>query len=333
MRQCPSWFLASLIVVSAAHAEELAPLLLVVNKADSTVSFLDTVTLRAVAIVTVGHHPHEITVTPDGKTAIVANYGVGDSLSVIDIPARKEAGKIALGAHRDPHGVQASRDGRAVFVTCEANREVVEIGLRSPATAWTVQQVYPTDQETTHMLAIAADGRTLYAANLGGGTVSVIDRESKRSSPSIPTGAGCEGIDVTPDGTQVWTANKSADTLSVIDTASRKVIATLPCARRPIRVKFTPDGHRALVSCARSNAVAVWDVARRTEVARIPTGAAPIGLVIDPSGRRAYVADTEADRVSVIDLSTLRVIGTIATGHEPDGLALVPAGARGDGNE
>ena len=64
---------------------------------------------RSVATLPTGHAPHEVAVSADGRTAVVANYGdrerSGDSLTVVDLRARKVARTIDLGEHRRPHGL------------------------------------------------------------------------------------------------------------------------------------------------------------------------------------------------------------------------------------
>ena len=51
--------------------------LLVLNKADANLAFVDPAKLEVLAKVPTGEGPHEVDVTADGKTAIVANYGTG----------------------------------------------------------------------------------------------------------------------------------------------------------------------------------------------------------------------------------------------------------------
>ena len=133
-------------------------------------------------------------------------------------PRKGNGARSALGTHRDPHGIVTRRDGRAVFVTCEADRSVVELTPKGQS-GWTVSRSVATGREMTHMVALAPDGGTLYAADLGG-TVSVIDANSFRLVRQVPTGAGSEGIDVEPGGAHVWAANKSADTLTVFEAKS-----------------------------------------------------------------------------------------------------------------
>ena len=63
--------------------------LLVADKAQDRVQFLDTATLAVVGTASTGRHPHELAASPDGRTAFAANYGAGDSVSVIDVRSRR----------------------------------------------------------------------------------------------------------------------------------------------------------------------------------------------------------------------------------------------------
>jgi YVTN family beta-propeller protein len=227
-------FAAMTASAAIAWAQDRNPssgdLLLIGNKSDDSLSFVDTATLKTVGATTTGRGPHEVTVTPDGRWAFVANYeGPGDSISLVDVAARKELRKIPLGEHRGPHGIQASRDGKLVYATCERTQSVIELEMATEK----IRRAFTTDQNGTHMLVLTPDGKKLYTANIGSGSSTAIDLATGKVVAQIPTGAGCEGIDVTPDGRQVWTANREADTVSVIDTATDKVVATLPARGFP----------------------------------------------------------------------------------------------------
>jgi YVTN family beta-propeller protein len=294
--------------------------LLVANKQDSTLTFVDLASGRATGTAATGYHPHEVAVSPDGRTAFVSNYGAGDSVSVIDVAARRELRKIDLGPGRDPHGLRVSRDGTRLYVTAEGERAVLEIDVATEK----VLRTFKTGQEVSHMVALAPDGGRLYTANIRNGTVTVLDLDRGVVVAQIAAGPGCEGIDVTPDGGTIWTANKYADTVSVIDAKTLTVAARLPRPGRPIRVKITPDGRTVLVSCAAdadSGGIIFFDVATRREVGGVNAGPV-IGLVIDPAGRTAYAARADSDSVLVIDLRRRALVGTIAAGHGPDGLAI-----------
>jgi YVTN family beta-propeller protein len=199
-----------------------------------------------------------------------------------------------------------------------------------------------TDQETSHMVAMAPNGRRAFVANIRSGSVSVIDIEKGERLANIPTGEGAEGITVTPGGKEVWVTNRAADTLTVLNAKSLEIIAEIPCASFPIRAKATPGGKYVLVSNARSGDLAVFEVASKEEKHRIPLeltaevtegrlfggrfgdSSVPIGILIEPKGGRAFVANANADVISVVDLKEWKTDGYLTAGKEPDGLAYSP---------
>ncbi len=293
-------------------------ILLIGNKTDDTLTFVDAKTLEVLGETTTGRGPHELVASPDGKWAYVANYeGPGDSLSLIDVAGRKEVKKIPLEPYFGPHGITASKDGSKVYATCERTRCVIELDTKKQKIA----RSFKTGQNGTHMLVLTPDEKQIFTSNMGSGTVSVIDLEKGESVATIKTGQECEGIDITPDGKEVWAGNRAEDTISIIDASSHEVIATVSCEGFPIRVKITPNGDRALVSCARRNELAVFDVEERKLIKRISTGTIPVGILIEPNGERAFVANTRSHKVIVFDLQTLEIVGAISAGNTPDGLA------------
>jgi YVTN family beta-propeller protein len=312
--------------------------LLVLNKTDDTLWLMDPGSGARRAELPTGRGPHEVAVSPDGRVAVVADYGEqtpGYTLTVVDLPKGAVTATLDLSPHQRPHGVAFLSDGRYVAVTSEASSALLLVEL---ATGKVVAEL-PTAQAVSHMVALAPDGARAYTANIGSGSLTALDLRERTRLSVVPTGMGAEGIDVTPDGAWVLVANRAADTLSFVDAATLKEAAELPCGRFPIRVKVTPDGKRALVSCATSGEVAVIDLAERKEVARIAmahaedtesadaapgAGPMPIGILIPPDGTRAYVANTNADLVTVLDLASNAVAARLKTGRQPDGLGWTP---------
>ena len=312
-----------------------AATLVVLNKAEATASLIDLDSGRVVATVPTGQSPHEVSVSPDGRLALATNYGTreapGSTLTLIDVPAAKVVRTIDLKTYQRPHGVRWL-DDRKALVTSEASQSLLVVDTPEGK----VLSAIPTGQEVSHMVAVARD--RAFVANIGSGTVTVIDLKAGRPTKQIATGAGAEGIDVTPDGTQVWVTNREADTVSVIDASRLEVVARLPSASFPIRAKATPDGRHVLVSNAKTGDVAVFSVADRKEERRIALkvpmrksegrlmqfgdSSVPIGIVVEPGGARAYVAHANADEISIVDLAKWQVVGSLRAGQEPDGMAL-----------
>ena len=332
--------LLTLCVGAAAAAAEPAGTLLVLNKSDDTVSLVDLETKNIRATLPTGDGPHEVAVSPDGKTAVVSNYGdtqhPGNTLTVIDVPGKKVVRTIELGNYSRPHGV-AWLQGDDVAVTVEASKALLVVSV----TEGKVKRAIATDQVGSHMVAISPKHRRAFTANIGSGTTTVVDLAANKRITDVATGKGAEGIAVAPDGSEVWVTNRDANTISIVDPATLKITATLEPGEIPIRVKFTPDGTRALISNARSGDVAVFDTVTKELVGRVPMQAAgeklprndsrpmvsqfgdgpvPVGILMPEPLSVAFVANTNADTVTVIDLETLKVVDRLKAGREPDGL-------------
>src|SRR5213075_237711 len=123
--------------------------LLVLNKSDSNLAFVDPVKLEVMAKVPTGNAPHEVAVSTDGRIALVANYGTGpepgSTLSIINIADRKELKRLALPFLR-PHGTFAI--GSHIFFTAEGSHVIARYDVPSGAIDW----IQGSDANTTHMV-------------------------------------------------------------------------------------------------------------------------------------------------------------------------------------
>jgi YVTN family beta-propeller protein len=292
--------------------------LLVLSNAESGLSIVDAASGKVIARVPTGTNPHEVTVSADGKTAYVANYGnqtPGSSLTVIDLAARKAVKTVNLPGLVRPHGIVEHRG--KVYFTAEANEAVARYDPATDKVDWQAT----TGQKISHMLVVAPDGKTLYTANAASDTVTALFIPSGKTI-HIPTGKGPEGISIAPDDKTVWAANRGDGTLSVIDTATHRVIKTLPAGKLPIRAAFTPDGKRVLVTDPVSGDLRVYDAAKQELEQAFPVGGGGMAIVVTPDSGTAYVALRNTGAVAVVDLKTLKVTGKIeGVGAVPDGMA------------
>ena len=313
------------VAVMTVHSRANQSALLVLNKSESTLAIIDPATLKVVGRVPTGEAPHEVAASADGRLAFVSNYGTadrpGNTISVIDIAARKELKRVDLSPLIRPHGITES-NGK-IYFTVEGSRAVA----RYDPVAGRVDWIMGTGQAGTHMVVVARGSGKLYTANTGSETVTSIEPGKSQTGQAvwrvtqIGVGKAPEGIDLSPDERELWVAHRQDGGLSIIDTATDKVKEAIIVGSGPIRVKFTPDGKRVLVSNSQGGEVVVYEAATRKELKRIQVGGVPVGIVIQPDGRRAFVASTQANKVSVIDLDDLSVAGTIEPGREPDGMA------------
>src|SRR5258706_7201450 len=122
------WALALIAAAlsSAPRVQGTGPRLVVLNKEDATLVTVDPATGKILGTVPTGEGPHEVTVSADGKTAFVGNYGSaqapGSTISVVDLGAMKELRRFDVSPLRRPHGV-FFMDGK-VYFTSETHRIV-----------------------------------------------------------------------------------------------------------------------------------------------------------------------------------------------------------------
>lgn len=332
--------LVATTVISIAALAQAPSTLLILSKSDHTVSVADPATLQVLARIPSGPDPHEIIASDDGKVAYISNYGGPDStlntISVIDLVARKALPAIDLGALHSTHGLDFA--GGKLYFTAETNKI---IGRYDPATQH-VDWILGTGQDRTHMIIVTRGLDKIFTSNVNSATISIIEQESPPSGgftppggprltwevTNVPAGQGCEGFDVSPDGKEIWAANARDATVAIIDVASKKAVQTLPIpVKGANRLKFTPDGKRVLISAlgarAGDTSLLVLDATTHKQVKQLSLGGGSAGILIAPDGSRAYVAVSMADKVAVIDLKALEVTGQIDAGKQPDGLAWV----------
>lgn len=316
------------------------PALIVLNKSDAQASIVDIASGKIVKTFPTGDGPHEVVVSPDGRTAVVGNYGgqtPGSSLTVLDLAGRASPRTISLGDYRRPHGMVWLKDGHRILVTVEASRALLVVDVR----AGVVEKAIATDQAGTHMVAIAPDESMAYTANIGSGSVSRIDLAAGKAVQVKVTGKGPEAIDVSPDGREVWAADRTLDYITIMRAGTLDSLGSAPTRRFPNRLKFTPDGRRVLVSNAAAGAITVYDVATRSLITSIEipfdpakkkaeavlgdmgSSAVPLGILMEPNGKRAWVATAALGEVVELDLATLSVRRTIHAGNNPDGMAYI----------
>ena len=205
--------------------------LVVANKAGDTVSFIDLDSGREAARVAVGRAPHELAVSPDGRTVLVGEYGPesahGSSVAILDLASASVVGRIDVGPNSRPHSVAFLPGGSRAVVTLQDSDALAVLDLASRAVVRTIA----TGGRESHMVRLSPDGRRAYVTSrLGEGTLSIIDLEGGSPTRVLETGAGAEGLAVTPDGREVWVLDREAGTISIVDTVRAVVVERISSA-------------------------------------------------------------------------------------------------------
>jgi YVTN family beta-propeller protein len=321
---------AGLAVAQGQNAQgqkSMQPLLLVANQASRDLSLIDPAAGKQIATIPVGGITgHEVAASPDGTTAYVPIYGNagvgragtdGSTISVIDLASRKVTHTIDFGHGVRPHCAIYDRNSGMLYVTTELDKSISIIDPKSLKIVGSI----PTGQEQSHMLALTHDGSRGYTANVGPGTVSVLDMKARKTLAIIPISTSTQRIAVSTDDSMVFTADQAKPQLAVIDTATNKVKTWVPLPGVGYGTAPTPDGHWLLVTMRGSKGVAVVDLKtmKVTKTIDVPEG--PAEVLIAPDGKTAYVACNGKSQVAEIDLGQMKVSRVIDAGKTADGLA------------
>jgi DNA-binding beta-propeller fold protein YncE len=302
--------------------------LLVANKGDSTLGIVNPLTDQQIATIPEeGYTAHEVVASADGRLAFVPIYGSsgvgqagtdGQILDVMDLASRKIISKIDFGHGVRPHCAVLNRTDGLLYVTTELDKQVAVI---DPKTFKVVGSV-PTGQPESHMLAIGPDGKRGYTANVGPGTVSVLDLPNRKLITIIQVvPKNVQRIAISTDGKWVFTADQEKPRLAVIGTESNQVEKWVDLPDVAYGTAVTPDGKWLLLTQPKTSKVAVLDLGSMRITKTLDVPKSPQEIVVQPDGRRAYVSCSSSGKVGVINLQTWQAETAIDAGKGVDGMA------------
>ncbi|WP_447760924.1 YVTN family beta-propeller repeat protein [Sphingopyxis panaciterrae] len=309
-------FCAMLLSAGPVAAETL----LVGNKSEDTLSVIALASGEELARLATGKMPHEIAISPDGKQAAVVAYG-GTTIDVFDVAARTKLKTIDLSPNQRPHGLLWLADGRLVATT-EGSETVAVVAPDGKVTA------ISTGQKGSHMVVVAPDNRTAYVANIGSGTVSVLDLTDAKKLRDFAVGGKPEGLALAKGGRELWVGDLSAPRVQVWDTAKGEKVAEQPVDPVAIRVLASPDGKLIATSNIASGTISLFDAESRAPVRTIKVSgdeaAGQVTLLFSADSKRLYAAETGHNKIAEIDVASGTVLRRIAAGKNGDGLAIAP---------
>ena len=215
-----------------------------------------------------------------------------------------------------------------------------------------------------HGVDIEPGGERIWASNIEGDTVSVIDITSRKVLTSIKTCVGpvnvafaagrafvacgdgymavidtttltvlkTEAIGFAPHeiiagpGGRLWAVNRGSNDLSEIDPVKGTLVSRHPAGPFAYDAVFSPDGKYVFVTSKTWSAVSVLSTDDFQILGSIKVGKDPSLLAMAPDGKRLYVTNKNDGTVSVINALTFQVVASIRVQQEPGGIAVSPDG-------
>jgi YVTN family beta-propeller protein len=302
--------LISIVVASLCAFGQEADLA-VVQKVAGSVGFY-TRDGKLVGEVKVGEHPHEAVLSPDKRLLYVTDNGIlwmtykgegGNTISIVDVKARKKVGVIDLGASRRPHGIDVDPKTGRIVATTENPSGLV---LVDPVARKVIRR-YDVKGEAPHMVRLGPDARIAYVSNTNSGTLAAVDLETGEVK-TIPTGARPQGTVFSRDRKTMYVTNSEANTISIVDVNKFKVTGTIQTGKWPCRLAVTPDGTSLVYALQTTEAVGFADLASKKEIKQVPLGGKLLSLTLSSDGRYAYSSAQELDKIYVISLAEKKAV-------------------------
>jgi DNA-binding beta-propeller fold protein YncE len=316
-------FLAGSIHVFA----QAAGTLLAVNQNDATLSLIDPVSGKETAVIPEGQiKAHEVGTSPDGKTVylpIYGNAGVGHAgtdgqlMLVIDLPSRSIVKTVDFGHGVRPHKPVYDVRRNLLYVTTELDKTVTAVDPKS----YKILYAIPTGQEQSHMLVLSHDGRFGYTANVGPGTVSVLDLTTHENVAIIPVANHIQRIAISNDDKTVYVSDANAPRLAAIDTASRTVRSWVDLPAKGYGGVVTKDGRYLAIALPGTAQVGVINLATMKVERTVDVPVAPQEMLLEPEGKEVYVSCNTSKQVAEINTSDWTVKQLLPAGMWVDGLA------------
>lgn len=325
------------------------------NSYADTVTVVDTRQDAVLATIPVGKGPVNPTIHPGGKRVFLTN-SEGRSIMEIDVATRKVVRTIPAGPNK-PSGLAFTPDGKQLLVTFFQHREEAAPGNPPPRpgprsapiaggrvlTLWNAEtkealgSLRIMDLATGVMsdpievgmgperIALTPDARRAYVANLGSGTVSVVDLATRRLIATIPTGAaGPFNLSIPRSGDRVFVGNTLGNALTVIDPATNRIIRTIEMGG-PNGMALSPDHGRLYVTNFNARTIQSLDTRTLELSPAVPVEIAPGFIRLTPDGAKALFVAPYGSGVSVLDIASMTVTKTVPTGKGPSVVAICGA--------
>ena len=204
---------------------------------------------------------HMIVVAPDLSRIVTSNV-VSGTISIFDRTT-------------DPEGGLPGAPGSAPPLPPGAHPPAFPPGR--PTSGWN-ETVLPSGP-ASEGFDVSPNGREIWAANAGDGTVTIMDAVHKtvltHLNADVP---GANRLKFTPDGKRVFISSLRTGEVTVIDAASRSVITRIKVGRGAAGILMQPDGARVYVACSPDDNVAVIDLRTLHIIGRIHPGRSPDGM-------------------------------------------------------
>lgn len=162
-----------------------------------------------------------------------------------------------------------------------------------------------------------------FVANVGDGTISVVDLVRLAVRATVPVGAAPAGLRAHPTRAEIWGVSTGDGIVWVLDAATDRVVARISVGGMPYALDFSPDGRRAYVTASASDSLVAIDCASRQITRRVRTGKRPLLPRVTPDGKTVAVVNRDDATLQIFDAATLSLRATIPVAAAPHDVVIL----------
>jgi YVTN family beta-propeller protein len=253
-------------------------------------------------------------VVNQGESSVSTFFATTGTPTVTAISLEPNAGATFVEASGNLAFVSETNLNRVAILDSSGVRKFVDVGAAPVA------------------LSATPDGRKVFVANTGDGTVSVISTQDNAlvGSP-IAVGGSPAGMAMQTAGSFVYVSNSTGGALSVIDATANQEVQHVPGLSNPSQVVWENTLQRVYVVDPGSNSIKVYNGASSTlsllRTVNLP--GTPIGMAALDSGSKFYVLfGGSPGTVGVYNSQSFQLMTTLTVQNTPVSIAAAPGSSK-----
>jgi YVTN family beta-propeller protein len=231
-----------------------------------------------------------------------------------------------------PHNVQASADGKTVWMTLptmntsDAEDQVVVINAADYRILANINVGF--DTHPAHVVTDSANAFA-YVTLTNADCILKISAVNFQVVDSFKLPAHSQPHGMRYCGGYLYVANMQSGTMSIIDTRTKE-ITEIPIGGMGIQAAITPDRKFAFATVADKRQVVRYDLAsHETKIFDLPNAKGPMQCLATPDSKYLYVCDQGAvngslvsDKLYILNVLSGNVVSVLTTGNQCHGIVM-----------
>lgn len=260
--------------------------------------------------ITVGHAPHDIAASPDGRFIATANFSSGN-ISVINGETLLLEKTILTG--KGTHGLVFDPSGMFLYVVSSFDDKLSVLSVPSFEVLQEVQVGdYP------EYVGVTNDGSSVFTTNIGnGGSITVLQNNGGKLqvTQDISSDVDPHGWAVSPDGSRIIITTLGSNSVYLYDSSNFEEINHLDTGATSEFASFLTDNEVWITNIG-ARYISIVDVKKNEVLERVEVGETPHGISFSTDKTLAFVPLYEPGEVVIIDISERKIIKRIKVGDE-----------------